>query len=53
MLPDLTEAEVSNLFQAMDLNHTGTVDVKEFFASLLNTMDTENQVRACQSHARV
>ena len=43
-LPDLDEAEVENLFHAMDLNHTGTVDVKEVFASLLHTMAPENQV---------
>ena len=35
---------MANLFAALDLNRTGTVDVKEFFASLLCTMEPENQV---------
>jgi hypothetical protein len=43
-LPDLEESEVQTVFQALDLNGTGTVDVKEFFASLLQTMKPENQV---------
>ena len=32
------------MFDAMDLNRTGTVDVKEFFAALLHTIDHEQQV---------
>ena len=43
-LPDLDPSEVEKLFYALDLNRTGTVDVKEFFASLLHTMAPENQV---------
>ena len=43
-VPELPEGEVSAMFDAMDLNRTGTVDVKEFFAALLHTIDHEQQV---------
>ena len=51
-LPDLTDEEIANLFSALDLNHTGTVDVKEFFASLLLTMDPENQMAVARRSFR-
>ena len=43
-LPDLTDDEVENIFSALDLNETGTVDTREFFASLLHTMAPANQL---------
>ena len=43
VLPDLGEEEVERVFSALDVDHTGTIDVKEFFAGLLHTMDAEHQ----------
>jgi calcium-dependent protein kinase len=43
VLPDVSEAEVVRVFSALDVDHTGSVDVHEFFAGLLHTMDQEMQ----------
>lgn len=47
-MPDLTDKEIERMFEALDVDHTGTVDVKEFFAGLLASMDEEKQTMVAQ-----
>ncbi|KAG2498443.1 hypothetical protein HYH03_003700 [Edaphochlamys debaryana] len=47
-IPDLTEPEINRMFEALDVDRTGTVDVKEFFAGLIQTIDEEKQTLVAQ-----
>ncbi|GLC37135.1 hypothetical protein PLESTM_000546600 [Pleodorina starrii] len=42
-IPELSEVEINRMFEALDVDRTGTVDVKEFFAGLIQTIDEEKQ----------
>jgi calcium-dependent protein kinase len=43
VLPDVSEEEVQKVFAALDTDGTGSIELKEFFAGLLHTMDAELQ----------
>ncbi|MEW5302698.1 MAG: hypothetical protein WDW36_005452 [Sanguina aurantia] len=43
VLPDLTDEEVTRMFEALDVDATGTIDAKEFLAGLMQSMDSEKQ----------
>lgn len=45
VLPEISEAEVAKVFSALDVDATGTIDLREFFAGLLHTMDAELQAQ--------
>ncbi len=36
------------MFEALDVDRTGTVDIKEFFAGLIQTIDEEKQTLVAQ-----
>eukprot|EP00198_Chlamydomonas_reinhardtii_P004080 XP_001693416.1 predicted protein [Chlamydomonas reinhardtii] len=47
-IPDLSEHEINRMFEALDVDRTGTVDIKEFFAGLIQTIDEEKQTLVAQ-----
>ncbi|GIL84209.1 hypothetical protein Vretifemale_12905 [Volvox reticuliferus] len=47
-IPELSEVEINRMFEALDVDRTGTVDVKEFFAGLIQTIDEEKQTLVAQ-----
>lgn len=48
VLPDLDDQEIQRMFSALDSDHTGTVDVREFFAGLLSSMSEDKLATLAQ-----